>query len=192
MNTRRTLFLDYDGVLHPDEAYMTKGRPELRAEGRLFMWDGFLVELLTAHPDVQIVLSTSWARELRFARARQYLCMQLRSRVVGATWHSGMGMSEDFRPLERMTWWDLSPRYKQIRRYVDRARLVHWLAIDDNPDEWADADLGHLVRTDGDTGLSEPNVRARIQAWLDTTKSVVETCPRPSAFGVARADPWKD
>lgn len=32
------LFLDYDGVLHPDAAYLVKGRPELRAEGCVFMW----------------------------------------------------------------------------------------------------------------------------------------------------------
>ena len=32
------LFLDYDGVLHPDSAYLVRGRPVLRATGGLFMW----------------------------------------------------------------------------------------------------------------------------------------------------------
>lgn len=31
------LFLDFDGVLHPDEAYLVKGRPVLRTEGALFI-----------------------------------------------------------------------------------------------------------------------------------------------------------
>ena len=33
----------------------------------------------------------------------------------------------------RQNWWDQATRYQQIRRYVDRARLVDWIAIDDNP-----------------------------------------------------------
>lgn len=60
------LFLDYDGVLHPVDAYLEKGRPVLRAEGELFMWAPLLIGTLTEHPHVRIVLSTSWVRELRF------------------------------------------------------------------------------------------------------------------------------
>ena len=40
------LFLDFDGVLHPDEAYLVKGRPVLRAEGALFMWTPLLADAL--------------------------------------------------------------------------------------------------------------------------------------------------
>ena len=29
------LFLDYDGVLHPDDVYLERGRPVLRATGQL-------------------------------------------------------------------------------------------------------------------------------------------------------------
>ncbi|NKA73639.1 hypothetical protein GO285_02999 [Ralstonia solanacearum] len=36
-----TLFLDYDGVLHPDEVYYEYGKPVLRADGELFMWAPF-------------------------------------------------------------------------------------------------------------------------------------------------------
>lgn len=71
------LFLDFDGVLHPDAVYLERGRPVLRAEGELFMWAGHLVEALAGHSDARIVLSTSWARELRFARARDHLPAEL-------------------------------------------------------------------------------------------------------------------
>ena len=37
------LFLDLDGVLHPDEAYLVHGRSVLRAEGELFMWAPLLI-----------------------------------------------------------------------------------------------------------------------------------------------------
>lgn len=54
------LFLDFDGVLHPDAAFLVKGRPTLKAEGQLFMWAPLLVDVLADFPEVQIVLSTSW------------------------------------------------------------------------------------------------------------------------------------
>ncbi len=63
------LFLDFDGVLHPDGVYLVKGRPVLRAEGALFMWAPLLADALKNYPAVQIVLSTGWAHDLRFARA---------------------------------------------------------------------------------------------------------------------------
>ena len=31
------LFLDFDGVLHPDAVFLTRQRPALRSEGELFM-----------------------------------------------------------------------------------------------------------------------------------------------------------
>lgn len=169
MSEQRTLFLDYDGVLHPDEVYLVKGRPVLRCDGELFMWAGHLSALLDGHPDVRIVLSTSWARELRYARARRHLPEPLRERVVGATWHSGMRLSEDLRPLDRMTWWDLASRYDQIKRYVGRAGLHTWLAIDDQPEGWAQADLHHLVKTGSMTGLADAGAQSLVKAWLDGT-----------------------
>lgn len=36
------LFLDYDGVLHPDEVFLERGKPVLRARGELFMWTPLL------------------------------------------------------------------------------------------------------------------------------------------------------
>ena len=129
------LFLDFDGVLHPDSAYLVKGRPTLKGEGELFMWAPLLVKTLADFPEVQIVLSTSWARELSFNRARRWLPEELRARVVGSTWHSAMSFKrEGFRSLA--TWWDEATRYEQIKRYAGRAGLTDWVAIDDQPEGW--------------------------------------------------------
>ena len=54
------LYLDFDGVLHPDEVYIVKDKVVLRAEGRLFMWADRLAEALADRPAVRVVLSTSW------------------------------------------------------------------------------------------------------------------------------------
>lgn len=85
------LFLDFDGVLHPDAVYLTKRGVELRAEGGLFMWSSLLSDALANHPDIRIVLSTSWARQISYDHARKALPLPLRSCVIGATWHSAMG-----------------------------------------------------------------------------------------------------
>jgi hypothetical protein len=136
------LFLDYDGVLHPDAVFLERGRPVLRVEDGLFMWAELRVNALASYPRVRIVLSTSRVRELRFSRARDFLPDALRSRVIGATW------------------WDQATRYQQIRRYVDRTRLPNWIAVDDNPEGWGDTDQDHLIRTDSEHGLSDPDVLA--------------------------------
>ena len=158
------LFLDFDGVLHPDAVYLERGRPVLRADGELFMWARHLVDALASAPRLRIVLSTSWARELRFARARDYLPAELRPKVIGATWHSGMATDDEHRPLGRNTWWDTATRYQQIRRYVDRAGINDWIAVDDQPEGWANADCDKLVATDSNLGLSAPSARVRLAA----------------------------
>lgn len=172
------LFLDFDGVLHPDAVYLERGRPVLRADGELFMWAHHLVDALASAPHVRIVLSTSWARELRFNRARDYLPAELRPKVSGATWHSGMATDDEHRPLGRDTWWDSSTRYQQIRRYVDRAGITDWIAVDDQPEGWAAADRDKLVATDSSLGLSAPSARVRLAAALGSSEqawSVADT-----------------
>lgn len=104
------LFLDFDGVLHPDAVFLRlNGEIELRADGRLLMWAGRLSAALEPYPDARIVLSTSWARHLGFSRARKVLPADLAARVVGATWHSAMGKGwPDYIP------WDNQTRFEQI------------------------------------------------------------------------------
>ncbi|MGK5048462.1 HAD domain-containing protein [Janthinobacterium sp. GB4P2] len=154
MEKKLVLFLDFDGVLHPDATYLVRGRPILRADGHLFMWADRLIALLADYPDVEIVLSTSWVRDLGFSRARAYLPVELQRRVVGATWHSAMGRNADgFK--KSSTWWDDVSRYEQIRRWADRAKVHNWIAVDDQPSGWRNLELSKLVQTDGATGLSE-------------------------------------
>ena len=162
------LFLDYDGVLHPDAAYLIKGRPVLKCKGgELFMWAPMLIEALAPHPNVQIVLSTSWARQFGFYRARKWLPAELQSRVIGATWHSQMGKHQEAEHRLGSTWWDEVDRYQQIRRYVIRAGLgSNWLAIDDQPGDWDERHMDNLVLVNGDDGLCGPFIVERLAELL--------------------------
>lgn len=166
------LFLDFDGVLHPDAAYLVRGRPTLRGEGQLFMWAPLLVDALVDFPEAKIVLSTSWARELSFDRARRWLPQALRMRVIGATWHTGMSLrKEGFGSVG--SWWDGATRYEQIKRWTNRAGRTDWVAIDDQPEGWGVNDLKKLVHTDPQKGLSDASAVALLVERLTVLKKSV-------------------
>lgn len=168
MNTHDvpTLFLDFDGVLHPDEVYRIKGKPTLKGEGSLFMWESVLVDLMAEHRNIQIVLSTSWVRELGFHRARGYLSDRLRSKIIGGTWHSRMKHDREEFNRPNTTWWDQATRYQQIMRYVNRAQLSHWIAIDDQVKGWDDRYRDNLIQTQPYFGIGDKSVQQQIAMFL--------------------------
>lgn len=159
---KRTLYLDFDGVLHPDNAYIdNRGRVRLEGPGALFMWAPTLAQALEDHPDIDIVLSTSWVPTKSFSYARKSLPADLAVRVTGATWHSSFRHDYD-----KKVWWDHSTRCEQILADVNRRGRAGWLAIDDDHADWVPAFTEHLVRTHGDTGLGSPWVRERLRGAL--------------------------
>lgn len=156
------LFLDYDGVLHPDDVFLRNdGRIELRANGHLFIWASLLGEI-TNDLDVQIVLSTSWVRNLGFRSARRALPEPLSARVVGATWHSAMAWNGPGHIL-----WDSQTRYEQIQSYLDRLSSEPlWLAVDDDEAGWPEQKREHLIRTDSRVRLSDPAIARELRERL--------------------------
>ncbi len=120
----KILFLDYDGCLHADDVYLVDGVPVMRREGaQIFEHANLLAEMLEPYPEVQIVLSTTWAAKLSFVRATLYLPAALQQRVVGATLEF---RGEKGDRLELAEWLELS-RFDQIMRYVRGKGLRDWL-----------------------------------------------------------------
>ncbi|MNJ14150.1 hypothetical protein D3C77_83650 [compost metagenome] len=155
------LFLDFDGVLHPDAVYFSRLGPTLKAEGNLFMWAPILTKLLNEFPSVSLVLSTSWVRLLGHKRALGYLPYELQERVIGATWHSSMAKGWVDESV-----WDGKTRYDQICRYAARSQLRHWVALDDDVQGWAESSVQRLVACSPDLGLSSAEVQAELQIRL--------------------------
>ncbi|WP_323004563.1 HAD domain-containing protein [Denitromonas sp.] len=152
-----TLFLDFDGVLHPDDVYREAGRVVLRADGlRLFEWSDILDDLVSPYPSLQVVLSTSWVRVLGFDAAYSQLTESLQRRVVGAAWH-------DTAPRR----WDNLTRYAQIQHAVQRHRHTRWLAIDDDDVGWADEHREHLVLTDSLLGIGASAAQVELREKLE-------------------------
>lgn len=157
------LFLDFDGVLHPSDVFLQKGRPVLHSKGELFMWAPQLIEVLIPHPHVKIVLSTNWVRMRGFSRAKSALPEALQERVIGATWHSSMHRDE----------YDNTSRFQQIAGYVSRNNVQHWLAVDDlheHSEEWKESYKTHLIKTDPELGLSDPDVLELLRELLIANK----------------------
>lgn len=152
------LYLDYDGVLHPDEVYRIRGRIVLQRDGMsLFEWAPLLAEHLEPYPDLRIILSTSWVRVLSFNEARAWLPDSLGSRVIGATWHSAMDLF----------WWHSLSRYQQISLHARRHRISRWLAIDDDTQGWPDDGREQLVHTDPMLGIAASDTKALLLQRLE-------------------------
>ena len=158
-SARGVLFLDYDGVLHRGDAYRTK-RGIISSDPtciKLFEYAEVLAEILAAYPHVELVLSTSWVKALGFNRARSALPVtELRARVVGATYHS---------QFHDAYFWNGIARGTQVLRYVNRHRLVRWLALDDRDDGF-DFEPSRLVHCDKEQGLGDPNTQEVLKAAL--------------------------
>lgn len=155
---RPTLYLDFDGVLHPDEVYrhkdgtiFIKNVPGMEAS--LFMWADELAQRI-ANRDIQVVLATSWVKVLGFQRAMARLPERIAITVAGSTYHSSQRQD-----------WEHYTRYQQIQQHATRHRIQTWLALDNDVKEWAQGAQHHLCACDDITGISLQ--WPKLQAWLD-------------------------
>ena len=144
------LFLDFDGVLHPDAVYRTKYGLYLKAEGELFQWATLLEKALAAAPEIQVVLSTTWVRVLGYRQACSYLPPAVAARIVGGTWH---------RRYAREDGWDrewlLMTRFEQVQHYTQRRSVTHWVALDNDAEGWPEEKRAQLVHTEDMAGLGQ-------------------------------------
>jgi hypothetical protein len=152
---RHVLYLDLDGVLHPEDVVRTRGAGiQVRSPpGHALFEHAPILERLLAATDWLIVLSTSWVRVLGFDATCARVPVTLRERVVGATYHRAL----------RSTWM-MQTRDQQVRSDVTRRQPAQWIALDDWP-SWAGCDK-HVVVTDGIKGLGDPVTQERLRALV--------------------------
>lgn len=170
------VFLDFDGPLHPDEAYNLPGRgivlktanlPDEYQDAELFCYMPLLENVLADYPEVRLVLSTTWAESLGLEGAKQWLSPALQARVIGATHHP-----------QHTPRWHYQSRFQQILDYVAHHRLgSQWLAIDNDNTGWPDNQYDNLVLTDDYAGLSDPKTLALLRARLDLLRLGKLGCP---------------
>jgi hypothetical protein len=152
-------YLDYDAVLHDGNVLRNRRRGMvIKTPGRTFFeWMPHLDELLAPYPDLKIVLSTTWVRELGFKEAKFELSESLRDRVIGSTFLHPKMVKDTF---------DTLPRGLQIWGDVERRKPAHWFALDDDAFGWPAWCRENLIQTSDRTGLSDPAVQARVRQRL--------------------------
>lgn len=147
------LYLDFDGVLHPEHARMGPTGPYVHSlpGHALFEHAQLRADLLEPYPNLQMVLSTTWTQP-SFQRARKRLPSPLTARCVGGTFHSNM---------DRQQWRTLS-RGAQVLPDDCRRQPAAWVAIDDNDEGWGQNLSSNVVITDPIQGITEPALRAQL------------------------------
>lgn len=143
------LYLDFDGVLHHENVLWHPRRGAYLHAGpqhSLFQHAPLLTQLLEPHPDVLIVLSTSWVLQYGVTGAAKRLPDGIRARVVAATYHTAM-QRDAFRAL---------PRGQQVYEDVLRRRPGAWLALDDVDEGWPSHVREHVFITDPEQGIGLP------------------------------------
>jgi len=116
------VFLDFDGVLHPDPC--TERR-------RLFENAHRLVDSIAPFAEVGLVLSTAWRTTRPFAELLQTLPPALSDRVIDRTPLFG-----DFKPRTNLVPYR---RHAECIQWLSQNHLQDgaWLALDDRPDDFA-------------------------------------------------------
>lgn len=163
------LYLDLDGAVHHEAVYWHPRRGVFmspkHAPGRtLFEWVSILEEILLPYPEVALVLSSTWCIQPGYGKTLKRLPETLRSRFIGGTYHRRAHGAD---PLTQAAFRS-TPRGLQVLADAKRRKPRHWLALDDDVEDWPDSARENLVACDGERGLSDPKVREELRRKLET------------------------
>jgi hypothetical protein len=140
------LFLDFDGVLSPTtvEDSADAGEPVHTA---LFGWLPVLVAVLKPHPDVALVIHSTWRYTHDLDELRELLG-SLGGRVVGATPRGPR--------YESILWWrHMNPAFTDFR------------ILDDDAKEFPSPAPAELILCNPRTGVAGQEVLASLRGWLE-------------------------
>lgn len=133
------LFLDFDGVLHPDPCFDPQ---------RMFEHAPRLAALLNEFPEAAVVLTTSWRSHKTFADLVAPLPWSLRARILGVTPHASA--------------FAVPPRLRAYHRHAECLQWLTenqqkeraWIALDDRA-SWFAPDCDRLIECHSGCGLDE-------------------------------------
>ena len=145
-----TLFVDFDGVLHPYGITALDENFKLIANPTLFCWRPILENVLAPHPNVQIIVSSDWRRLFPDEVLVALLGPKLEQHFSGA-----------------VDCYNAS-RVEEILDEASRRRLSRWLAIDDHPSvrEACRAGDERFVVCNPDSGISDVSVQSALRRKL--------------------------
>ena len=172
------LFLDFDGVLHPNNQ-----------PGALFTWVPRLAVWLDAWPEVDVVISSSWRVAHSQPEMVEMLGPLIGGRVVGCTPWVSQAREDNVYPAAKTTVLT-HERQVQIEAWMAASWEPQraWVALDDMPYLF-EPDCGRLVVCAGREGISRENVQAldrhAQQAGLTRSRSRGSAPELGAVFGAA-------
>jgi len=139
----RVISLDLDGVTHPCPHSVPR-----RTDVAPLQWLDILAELLERHPDVGLLVHSSWRETYSEDELRDML-HPLESRFAGVA--------------------PAGQRAVAIQQWLQAHPGVQLLAVDDEPSEFPSSFDYRLVACHQQRGLSDPQVQTTIRGWLGRT-----------------------
>ena len=134
-----TLYLDFDGVLHPGHA---------RAHER-FSCQNHLIDAIKGF-DLEIVVSSSWRFHYTMAKLREVLHDEIGRRIVGITGEPVIGSYS---------------RWREIERHAMFNRVKDFRALDDSTYLFP-SECGALIACEGLRGMGADQGRM-LRHWLE-------------------------
>lgn len=138
------IYLNFDGVLHPDDVHFSEGRiPALATRGHtLFEHANVLADLLKPYPQATIVLNTWWTFFLGVDNCLTLLPPAIAQRVIGTT-------------LRRASTYTRMPtRMIEAERHVAQRHEPFPLFLDHNKSRYSSELAPNIVLLRAEEGLS--------------------------------------
>jgi hypothetical protein len=169
----KVLFLDIDGVLNSTKWYMK--RQKLKEEGKTFMWRdeaefdpeavAHLEKIMVAHPDVEIVISSTWRILHPLAEIRGYI------KTAGGELASSKVI--DKTPRGKMVdGFEMSSiRGDEIKRWMDLLgdEIKSYVILDDDSDMRPDQ-KENFVQTNHMNGLTDADAQKPSRFCIDKSQ----------------------
>ena len=139
------LFLDFDGVLHPDPC----------SKQAFFCQLPLIEGVLRAHNGVELVISSSWRYDDSLDKLRSYFSPDIWGLIVGITPSVARTNDEGWIPPDLLQ----HHREWECRKWIRHNRPLDtpWLAIDDVP-EWFVPNCPNLLATQSTSGFQPEQV----------------------------------
>ena len=131
------VFLDFDGVMHPVGC-----EPE-----RHFCQRDLFEEVMREHPDVRIVITSTWRQAYPMTEIKRFFSPDIAERIVGKTpTHMDDG--------------DEHIRYLEIRKLLENPKVAgaQWIALDDSEFEFPDG-CPNLLLCSAERGFDSETAR---------------------------------
>ena len=145
------LFLDFDGVLHPNRYSLSNSDPDrVFTSNEIFSQAPVLAGLITEFP-CQIIISSSWRFNYNIDEIKEKLPKAIAKNVVGVTGDAYIGRY---------------PRYNEIQEYlISRNKSLYACrALDDSKIEFPNG-CSDLILCDSNTGIASKQIQ-ELKKWL--------------------------